>query len=132
MSEQTHASHHRPLGVSLLALLFFLVGGVWLLAAIVLPLLGAALAPWYILLGAAAYFLAVGWGLWSTRRWAYVSTLLMCVVLAFYQLRAALLLGQNVLAPLLVLLIIFGYLLRPQVRAAFVAGPSAKQNADLP
>jgi hypothetical protein len=110
----------RPLGVALLALLMFLVGAIWLLAAVALPLLGSPLAPWYILLGAAAYFLALGWGLWGARRWAYLAALLMCGVLGFYQLRAALLFGQNVLAPLLVLGAIFAYLIQPRVRAAFL------------
>jgi len=127
---QTTPRHKRPLGISLLALLMFLVGGVWLLAAVALPLLGTPLAPWYILLGAAAYFLIVGWGLWGTRRWAYMAALLMCVVLGFYQLRAALLPGRNVLAPLLVLLAIFVYLVRPSVRAAFLAGHTQGERND--
>jgi uncharacterized membrane protein (DUF2068 family) len=129
---QTAPNHTRPLGISLLALLMFLVGGVWLLAAVALPLLGTPLAPWYILLGASAYFMIVGWGLWGTRRWAYLAALLMCVVLGFYQLRAALLPGQNVLAPLLVLLAIFIYLVRPSVRTAFLAKQANGERSDEP
>jgi hypothetical protein len=112
----------RPRGVAILALLLFLVGAIWLLAAVALPLLGVSLAPWYILFGAAAYFLAIGWGLWGGRRWAYLAALLMCIVLGFYQLRAALVLGWSGLVPLLALLGIFVYLLRPHVRAAFLPG----------
>ena len=111
----------RPLGISLLALLLFLFGGLWLLAGLLLPLVGMEVVPWSIALGAAAYFLIVGWGLWGMRRWAYLAALLMCVVLSFYQIRAAIALGQNVLVPMLVLLVILGYLMVPRVRAAFLA-----------
>jgi hypothetical protein len=112
--------HKRPLGIAALALLMFLAAGLWLLAGLALPLLGAAAAPWYIALGAAAYFLVLGWGLWGLRRWAYIAALLMCVVLGIYQLQSAMVLGQNVLAPVLLLLAIFGYLLLPRVRAVFL------------
>ena len=122
MSETTQPEHTntRPLGVALLALLLFLVGGIWLLSAVALPLLDVPLAPWYISLAAAAYFLIVGWGLWGVRRWAYIAALLMCVVLLFYQLRTAIVLQQNVLVPFLVLVVMFGYLVQPRVRTAFL------------
>jgi hypothetical protein len=122
MSEPTQANHanKRPLGISLLALLLFLIGGIWLLAAVALPLLGVPPAPWYIYLAAGAYFLVVGWGVWGVRRWAYFAALLMCVVLLFYQFRTAIVLRQNVLVPFLVLAVIFGYLLQPRVRAVFL------------
>ena len=76
--------------------------------------------PWYFYLAAGAYFLIVGWGLWGVRRWAYTAALLMCVVLLFYQLRTAIVWQQNVLVPFLVLVVIFGYLVRPHVRTAFL------------
>jgi hypothetical protein len=120
MAEQPVVRRKIPLGVHLLALLLFLIGAIWLLAAVALPLLGAPTAPWYVYLGAAAYFMIVGWGIWGARRWAYFAALLMCVVLLFYQLRTAIVLGQNVLVPSLVLLAIFGYLVRPRVRAVFL------------
>jgi hypothetical protein len=120
----------RPLGISVLALLMFLAGATWLLAGFVLPLVGAAVAPWYIALIAAAYFLALGWGLWGLRRWAYLAALLMCVVLGFYQLQSAIVLGQNVLVPALLLLAIFGYLLLPRVRAVFLAPDQRIENRE--
>ena len=131
MSEppQSQRLHKRPLGVSLLALLLFLIGGIWLLSAFALPLLGLPPAPWYIYLAAGAYFLIVGWGVWGVRRWAYITALLMCVVLLFYQLQTAIVLQQNVLVPFLVLVVILGYLVQPHVRAAFL-GKKAK-DADV-
>jgi hypothetical protein len=122
MTEPTQPEHtnKRPLGVALLALLLFLIGGIWLLSALALPLLGMSPAPWYIYLAAAAYFLIVGWGLWGVRRWAYITTLLMCAVLLFYQLRTAIVLQQNVLVPFLALVVIFGYLVQPHIRTAFL------------
>ena len=120
-TKQTMSMRKRPLGVSALALLMFLAGGIWLLAGLVLPFTGVPAAPWYIMLGAAAYFLVLGWGLWGLRRWAYVAALLMCAVLGFTQLQSAVVLGQNVLVPALLLLATFGYLLLPHVRAVFLA-----------
>jgi hypothetical protein len=120
MIEHQSSPRKRPLGISVLALLMFLAGATWLLAGFVLPLVSAPVAPWYIALGAAAYFLVLGWGLWGLRRWAYLAALLMCVVLGFYQLQSAVVLGQNVLVPALLLLATFGYLLLPRVRAVFL------------
>jgi hypothetical protein len=120
MAHPAASTHKRPLGISLLALLLFLFGGLWLIAGLILPLVDIAVVPWSIALGAAAYFLVVGWGLWGMRRWGYLAALLMCVVLVFYQIRSAIALGQNVLLPMLLLLVIFGYLLLPRVRAVFM------------
>src|SRR5262245_36751968 len=81
MADQPGTRRKIPLGVYILALLLFMVGAIWLLAAVALPLLGVSQAPWYIYLAGAAYFLVVGWGIWGARRWAYFAALLMCVVL---------------------------------------------------
>jgi hypothetical protein len=120
MDEASSLRRRLPTGVHIVALLMFLVGGIWLLAAIVLPFVGSQVAPWYIELGAAAYFLILGWGLWGGRRWAYLAALLMCVVLCFYAFRTAIVLRQNMLVPFLLLIVIFGYLIQPKVRAAFL------------
>jgi|GEM_PF-1917154 len=126
MTKPSLSSPNRPIGVSVLALLLFLVGGIWLLATIVLPLMGVTLVPWYVYLAAAAYFLIVGWGLWGVRRWAYITALLMCVVLFYYLLRTAIVLQQNVLLPFLLVAAIFGYMLQSRVRAAFLAPPGTQ------
>ena len=120
MAKQPSPSNKRPAGISVLALFMFLIGGIWLVAAIALPLLGTALAPWYVYLGAAAYFLVLGWGLWGTRRWAYFAALLMCVVLAYYTIQTAVVLQRNTLLPFILILAIFAYLMQPRVRAAFL------------
>ncbi|HJZ46215.1 MAG TPA: hypothetical protein VKE41_03580 [Roseiflexaceae bacterium] len=119
------AGHSRtgkrlPRGVYVLASLLFLAGGIMLLAAIVLPLQGTNLVPWYVYLAYAAYLLVVGWGLWGARRWAYFAALLMCLVLAFYQLQTAVVLRKNALFPFLGLAVAFGYLIQSKVRAAFL------------
>ena len=109
-----------PRGVYVLAVLLFLGGGFMLLAAIVLPIQGTNLVPWYVYLAYAAYLLVVGWGLWGARRWAYIAALLMCLVLAFYQLQTAVVLRKNALFPFLGLAVAFGYLIQPKVRAVFL------------
>jgi hypothetical protein len=119
-ANQARAERKLPRGVYILALLLFLGGGIMLLAAVILPLQGTNLVPWYIYLAYAAYLLVVGWGLWGARRWAYLAALLMCMVLAFYQFRTAIVLGQNALFQFLGLVAVFGYLIQPKVRAAFL------------
>jgi hypothetical protein len=120
MTKQPLPAHKRPAGIYVIALLIFLVGAVWLLAALVLPFTDATAAPWYVYLGAAAYFLILGWGVWGARRWAYFAALLMCLVVGFYALQTALLLERNALLLLLAPVGIFGYLLRPRIRAEFL------------
>ena len=120
MTDQPKSDRKLPRGVYILALLLFLGGGIMLLAAIVLPIQGANLVPWYIYLAYAAYLLAVGWGLWGARRWAYLTALLMCVVLGFYQLQTAIVLQKNALLPFLALAVVFGYLIQPKLRAIFL------------
>jgi hypothetical protein len=120
MSEPLLSTRKRPTGIYVIALLIFLVGAVWLLAALVLPFTDATAAPWYVYLGAAAYFLILGWGVWGARRWAYFAALLMCLVLGFYALQTALVLERNALLLLLAPAAIFGYLLRPRIRAEFL------------
>ena len=131
----THAAPKRPRGIYVVALLLFLTGGLLLLAALILPLtgmnvMGASVVPWYLYVLYAGYFLAVGWGLWAGRRWAYLAALLMCVVLAFYQLRSAIVLGRNALFQVLVLATIFAYLVRPGVRAVFLGHGAAADPTD--
>jgi hypothetical protein len=128
MTQQRPPTHNRPLGIYIVAMFMFLAGSLALLAAIVLPLRGQAQVPWYIYLAYAAYLLTLGWGLWGGRRWAYLAALLMCVVLAFEQLRAAVFLGQDVLIQLLVLAAIFGCLIRPRVRQVFLGKPASSSS----
>ncbi len=120
MATQPKSARKLPRGVYILALLLFLGGGIMLLASIVLPIQGTNLVPWYIYLAYAVYLMAVGWGLWGARRWAYLAALLMCVVLAFYQLQTAVVLQKNALFPFLALAIVFGYLIQPKLRTIFI------------
>ena len=73
MADQPKPDRKLPRGVYILASLLFLGGGIMLLAAIILPIQGTNLVPWYIYLAYAAYLLAIGWGLWGARRWARLS-----------------------------------------------------------
>ena len=125
----------RPRGIYVVALLLFLSGGLLLLAAAILPLtgmnvMGASVVPWYLYVLYAGYFLAVGWGLWAGRRWAYLAALLMCVVLAFYQLRSAIVLGRNALFQVLGLAAMGVYLLRPSVRGVFLGRADSAASKD--
>ena len=129
MTVQSKPERKLPRGVYVLALLLFLGGGIMLLATIILPIQGTNLVPWYIYLAYAAYLLTVGWGLWGARRWAYLAALIMCVVLAFYQLQTAVVLQKNALFPFLGLAIIFGYLIQPKVREIFLRSPVEETQA---
>ena len=126
MTDQTKSEKRLPRGVYILASLMFLAGAALFLAAFVLPAMGTNLVPWYVYLGYGLYFVIVGYGLWVGRRWSYIATLLMCVVLTFYQFQAAIVLQQNALFQVILLVAIFIYMLQPQVRAAFLG--SSNQN----
>jgi hypothetical protein len=124
MTDQAKSKKRLPRGVYVLAALMFLAGAALFLAAFVLPYMGTNLVPWYVYLGYALYFVVVGYGLWGGKRWSYIATLLMCVVLTFYQFQTALVLRQNALFQVILLVAIFIYLLQPQVRAAFLRSNS--------
>jgi hypothetical protein len=132
MADGPKSDKKLPRGVYAVAILLFLGGGIMLLAAIVLPIQGTNVVPWYIYLAYAAYLLLVGWGLWRARRWAYLAALLMCVVLAFYQLQAAIVLRQNALFQFLALAVIFGYLIQSNVRHVFLHAPTGDTLAEKP
>jgi hypothetical protein len=124
MTDQAKSKKRLPRGIYVLAALMFLAGAALFLAAFVLPYMGTNLVPWYVYLGYALYFVVVGYGLWGGKRWSYIATLLMCVVLTFYQFQTALVLRQNALFQVILLVAIFIYLLQPQVRAAFLRSNS--------
>ncbi|HEX9369461.1 MAG TPA: hypothetical protein VF897_00570 [Roseiflexaceae bacterium] len=136
MTAKAKVDRRLPRGVYALSLLMFLAGGILLLAALILPIqgtnfVGASVVPWYFYIGYAAYFLVVGWGLWAGRRWAYLAALLMCVVLAFYQFRTAIVLGTNALVQFLLIGAIFVYLIQTGVRNAFLrAGDQPEPRAE--
>ncbi len=127
MAEAKNNDRKLPRGVYVLASLMFLAGGALMLAALVLPILGTAMVPWFIYLLYGTYFVVMGYGLWGGKRWAYFATLLMCAVLTFYQFQNALVLGQNALVQVILLVAIAVYMLLPAVRAAFLAQPNAQQ-----
>jgi uncharacterized membrane protein (DUF2068 family) len=120
MTDQTKSEKRLPRGVYGLASLMFLAGAALLLAAFVLPYMGTNLVPWFVYLGYGLYFVVVGYGLWSGKRWSYIATLFMCIVLTFYQFQTAIVLQQNALFQVILLAAIFIYMLQPQVRAAFL------------
>lgn len=135
MTSQPQEAKKLPRGVYVISLLLFLSGGLLLLAALILPLTGTNLVgnsvvPWYFYVLYGGYFLAVGWGLWGGRRWAYVAALLMCVVLGFYQVQNAVVLGRNALFQLIALVAIFVYLLQPGVRGAFLGHEASTDTTD--
>lgn len=130
MTEPSSEARKLPRGVYILSLLLFLTGGILLLAALILPLtgtnlIGTSVVPWYMYALYAAYFFALGWGMWGGRRWAYLAALLMCVVLSFYQFQTAIVLQRNALFQFLALAAIFVYLIQPKVRAAFLRPPQS-------
>lgn len=127
MAESKNNDRKLPRGVYVLVSLMFLAGGALMLAALVLPILGTAMVPWFIYLLYGTYFVVIGYGLWGGKRWAYFATLLMCAVLTFYQFQNALVLGQNALVQVILLVAIAVYMLLPAVRAAFLAQPNAQQ-----
>lgn len=120
----------RPAGVTILAVLNYLVGA-YLVVGSMFGLLALWLRPFVVVfLCVTALFLSLGYGLWKLRNWARQTQIVLsmigavgCLLLAIGLLRdgfdtVSLFLGPGFTVLNVVIIL---YLLRPQVKQAFVA-----------
>lgn len=141
--------YYRPTGVTVIAILCFLVGASSLLSAfrvlsIDIPAELEPLSGWILGVGLfalvfAALYIAIGWGLWELRDWARMAAITLSVLgLIFCLMGGIYLIGGieipylgpiRLLGPglaLIVLAVIYGlviwYLFQPDVESAFVEG----------
>jgi uncharacterized membrane protein (DUF2068 family) len=139
-------SRFRPTGVTLIAALYFIGGGLNILGAILilsgsaileesLPLaelglpahLGISLAIGPLIVG--IINLAIGWGLWELREWARVVTIilnglgLLITIIGLIQVFSLSVVSPSAVAVLVIVMVIYGfiiwYLMQPDVRRFF-------------
>ena len=106
---------HRPLGVTIIAILVVIGGILFLFSGIVLLIIGIGIL--LIALGIAYFVMA--YGLWNGRGWAWTITLILSVIgiiIAIVSIAAG-----NVAAIINVIIhgIVIYYLYRPNVKAFF-------------
>jgi uncharacterized membrane protein (DUF2068 family) len=134
---------HRPTGITVLAILGFIVAAVWVIAGLTAVFAGGAamlgpafarvgLAGGVVMLVYAAVVAATSYGLWQLQHWARTAT----IVLLVLNLIGALieLAGNNLVGGLLTLLVngfVLWYMFRPEVKAAFthIAAPPTRMAA---
>ena len=112
----------RPMGITVLALQYFVVGAMFLILGVIFPILGPALTiEWLIAL-------VMGWGLWTGKGWSWWLTVIIealdllsgLAVIASRDLKSltSLLISvHGLIAPL-----ILWYMFRPHVKIFFGIG----------
>lgn len=110
----------RPAGITLLAILTFVggafsvIGGISLIFLIAFDptsaLLWSGLGAFTLLLG--ILYLFIGWGLWSMRPWARTAGIVIAII-SLFAFPIGTIFG----------IIVLWYLFRPEIKAAFGAGP---------
>ena len=106
---------HRPLGVTIIAILIIIGGILFLFSGIVLLIIGIG----FILLALGIAYLVMAYGLWKGKGWAWTITLILSVIgiiIAIVSIAAG-----NVAAIINVIIhgIVIYYLYRPNVKAFF-------------
>ena len=106
---------HRPLGVTLIAILTVIGGLIFLSSGLVLLIVGIGI----VLLALGIAFLVMAYGLWKGKGWAWTITLILSVIgiiIAIVSIAAG-----NVAAIINVIIhgIVIYYLYRPNVKAFF-------------
>jgi hypothetical protein len=131
----------RPLGVTILAILDGIGGGLLVFAGLVFLVLGAAaerllgpdadpalfqtiggaLGVVFLLLGLA--YAALGWGLWKGKGWAWIATIGFQAIGVLYNLVTIRASGGAAIFGLILNGVIIWYFLRPHVKYYFGQGP---------
>jgi uncharacterized membrane protein HdeD (DUF308 family) len=106
---------HRPLGVTLIAILTIIGGLIFLASGLVLLIIGIGI----VLLALGIAYLVVAYGLWKGKAWAWTITLILSVIgiiVAIVSIAAG-----NVAAIINVIIhgIVIYYLYKPSVKAFF-------------
>jgi uncharacterized membrane protein HdeD (DUF308 family) len=106
---------HRPLGVTIVAILTIIGGLIFLVSGLVLLIIGIG----FILLALGIAYLVMAYGLWKGKGWAWTITLILSVIgiiIAIVSIAAG-----NVAAIINVIIhgIVIYYLYRPNVKAFF-------------
>jgi uncharacterized membrane protein HdeD (DUF308 family) len=106
---------HRPLGVTLIAILTLIGGIIFLASGIVLLIVGIGI----VLIALGIAYLVMAYGLWSGKGWAWTITLILSVIgiiVAIVSIAAG---NVGAILSIIIHAVVIYYLYRPNVKAFF-------------
>lgn len=106
---------HRPLGVSIVAILTAIGGVVFLTSGSVLLIIGIGI----IFLAIGIAFLVVAYGLWRGKRWAWTVTLILSVIGIILAIASLAVGNMGAIVSIIIHGVVIYYLYRPNVKAFF-------------
>ena len=106
---------HRPLGVSIVAILTAIGGIVFLTSGAVLLIIGIGI----IFLAVGIAFLVVTYGLWKGKRWAWTVTLILSVIGIILAIASLAVGNMGAIVSIIIHGVVIYYLYRPNVKAFF-------------
>jgi len=111
---------HRPLGVTIIAILAIL-GGIGLLfsgfAVMLLPVVGIIVGGLLVVIGLAYFVMA--YGLWKGKGWAWIITLILSAIGIIVGIGSIAVGNVGAIVHILINAIVIYYLYRPKVKAYF-------------
>jgi len=112
---------HRPLGVTIIAILTAIGGIVFLASGAVFLLIGIGII--FLVIGIA--FLVVAYGLWRGKRWAWTVTLILSVIGIILAIASIAIGNVGAIVSIIIHGVVIYYLYRPNVKEFFGKQSSA-------
>jgi uncharacterized membrane protein HdeD (DUF308 family) len=106
---------HRPLGITIIAILAIIAGISSI--AVGVPLLVVLIGIGFVILG--IVYLAVAYGLWKGKKWAWTITLIVSVISIIIGIASLATGNVGAIIQIIISAIIIYYLYRPNVKAYF-------------
>jgi len=106
---------HRPLGVTIVAILTAIGGLIFLGSGLVLLIVGIGV----ILLALGIAYLVMAYGLWNGRRWAWTITLILSVIGIVVAIASIVAGNVSAIISIIIHAVVIYYLYRPNVKAFF-------------
>jgi uncharacterized membrane protein HdeD (DUF308 family) len=106
---------HRPLGITIIAILAIIAGISSI--AVGVPLLVVLIGIGFIILG--IVYLAVAYGLWKGKKWAWTITLVVSVISIIIGIASLATGNVGAIIQIIISAVIIYYLYRPNVKAYF-------------
>jgi uncharacterized membrane protein HdeD (DUF308 family) len=106
---------HRPLGITIIAILAIIAGISSI--AVGVPLLVVLIGIGFIILG--IVYLAVAYGLWKGKKWAWTVTLIVSVISIIIGIASLATGNVGAIIQIIISAVIIYYLYRPNVKAYF-------------
>ena len=106
---------HRPLGVTIVAVLTAIGGLIFLGSGLVLLIVGIGV----ILLALGIAYLVMAYGLWNGRGWAWTITLILSVIGIVVAIASIVAGNVSAIISIIIHAVVIYYLYRPNVKAFF-------------